>query len=516
MQPSNTTPYRLANVRAAIGHYLLGRGASAIAGLATAIVLVRHMSVPAYAGYIAVMGIVGIITMLASLGLDRAVTRYVPEGRLFHEPGRLAGFVWRMLGARLLMAGLLATILSAIWPWAMRLFDYVSLASMPLAALIYLIASAASQLLATVLQALVRQKLLTQINVVQWGGRLAWIGIIAYQGGELGLEQVLWIMAVPELIGALILSYAVHAAIRPTKPVQETKAIDWPDWSDVRQTAGHSYAFNILASLPQGYFMRTLVAATLPVEIVAAYGFFSNLIDRLRMYLPIQLMYNLVEPVLVARYLESKDTASLVRNAQLMYKANLLILAGGIVFLAIGGPELVGLLTKGKYAELSWILGLLLFQTISGSHVLAMQLVANTLKITHLLSQAGMLALITMLVFMAGAYLAGQPLGMLFGPLVYSMAMNAILVALINRKYIAYRPPLRESARLVAVGALTVLAAIMLLGGLTIHGNVAVIAIAALGGGVFIAFSLRLGFVGAREKELIAQLCRSKAAATNA
>ncbi|MBK6863058.1 MAG: hypothetical protein IPG91_05510, partial [Ideonella sp.] len=55
---------------------MLGRGAGAIAGLAAAVLLVRHMQVQDYAGYTAIMGIAGIVAMLASLGVDRVVTRF--------------------------------------------------------------------------------------------------------------------------------------------------------------------------------------------------------------------------------------------------------------------------------------------------------------------------------------------------------------------------------------------------------------------------------------------------------
>ncbi len=82
----STSPYRLENVRAAIGHFLLGRGAGAIAGLATAVIFVRYMDITAYATYTAFMGIVGIAGMVASLGLDRVAT-IVRAMKEFSHPG---------------------------------------------------------------------------------------------------------------------------------------------------------------------------------------------------------------------------------------------------------------------------------------------------------------------------------------------------------------------------------------------------------------------------------------------
>lgn len=446
-------PYHLDNVRSAVRHYLLGRSAGAVAGLLSAILLVRHMAIQDYAGYIAVMGVAGIVAMLASLGLDRVVTRFVPEGRLFQSQSMLAALVWRMLGARFLATGLVTLCLAVAWPWVVGQFDFVALPDIPLPLAIYLVASA-FQLMGTVLQALVRQRLLTQVTVIQWGGRLIWIIVLVYQGGNIGLQQALWVMAIPELAGAIVMLFAVGSALRQSAP-EDTKTEPgprWPNWHELRYLAAHSYGFNILASLPQGYFMRTLVAATLPVETVAAYGFFSSLVDRLRVYLPIQLMYNLVEPVLVARYLQTKDHFALTSNTQLMYKANVFILAAALVFILIGGHVLVGFVTKGRFLDLTWILVLLLVQLVSGSHVLSMQLVLNVLKANQILSAAGLYALAVMLIFIGSAIFFNQAILILFGTLLYSFVLNFLALALMRWQSVPYRLRIREIGSIVGLG----------------------------------------------------------------
>lgn len=454
---SRSSTYSLSNVRTAIGHYLLGRGAAAIAGFASAILLVRHMDVPSYAAYIAFFGVAGIAGLLSSLGLERVITRFVPEGKLFHEMATLRRFVSRLLGIQLIAALFVAVLLAVAWRPVVSLFDFVTVDDVPPALLLYVVAAALAANLSTALQALLCQKLLTRVTVIQWGARLGWILMLALHGeGNISLAQALWIMAIPELVLVFTLAVALGWNLRSPEPNNTSSLTPptdgWPNRSEVTALAGHSFGFNLLASPPQGYFMRTIVAATLPAETVAAFGFFSNLIDRIRAYLPMQLMYNLVEPVLVARYLEDKDEQALTRNIGLMYKANLLIIVMALLFLAIGGQAAVSLLTAGKYVDQTWILSLLVVQIALGSHVLAIQLLVNVLKKNKLLSLSAAIALGVMLAFLALALAGKQATLVLFGTLAYSLAMNATAYLLVARSHIVYRPPLMDAAKVVAIG----------------------------------------------------------------
>lgn len=454
---ARSSTYSLSNVRSAIGHYLLGRGTAAVAGFLSAILLVRHMDVPSYAAYVAFFGVAGIAGLLSSLGLERAITRFVPEGKLFHEPATLRRFILRLLAVQFCATLVVALLLALAWKPLVSLFDFISADGIPPALILYVVATALAATLSTVLQALLRQKLLTIATAVQWTLRLGWILVLARQGdGNISLAQALWIMAVPELGLALTLAVALTTSLRSPLAAHDSIAgkgkEGWPNLSEVAALAAHSYSFNLLAAPPQGYFMRTIVAATLPAETVAAFGFFSNLIDRMRAYLPMQLMYNLVEPVLVARYLEDKDEQALTRNIGLIYKANLLIIAMTLLFLTIGGPSAVSLLTSGKYVDQTWILSLLIVQIALGSHVLAIQLVANVLKKNQILSFSAVVALTVMLVFLAISIASTQTTLVLFCTLVYSIAMNATAFLLLGRSKIVYRPPLKDTARLVTIG----------------------------------------------------------------
>jgi O-antigen/teichoic acid export membrane protein len=503
----NLSPYRLANVRAAIGHYLLGRGASAVIGFATIILLVRVMDVTAYAGYIAMMGLAGIGSMLSSLGLERTAARFVPEGRLYHSERALMAFAWKVVFARFVAASLVSLLFAVNWSWLSALFDFVEIDHLPWSLAIFLLASSVFSVLSTVIQALVRQKSLTRIIVLIWGGRLLAIAYMSNQQGGLELEQALWLMAISELVGMAALLVAVDKALSHgnwiESPGSSPAVPHWPQWKETRRLAGHAYTFDLLAAVPQGYFMRTLVAATLPVDVVAAYGFFSSLIDKMRAYLPIQLMYNLFEPVLVARYLEDNDEGALSRHIALMYKANLLVVMMAIVFLATSGQEAVALATAGKFVEQTWILILLLVQVALGSHVLAIQLVVNVLKRNYILSQAGAIALVIMVCFVAMVYGAYQPL-LLFAVLVYSVTTNAVALWLLSRCKAVYRPPVKELIILVVLSIPLVLVVDMAAKEFQLTSTVAsVLVLGVVAGMVLALLSVMFRYASEQEFELV-------------
>lgn len=399
--------------------------------------------------------------MLHSLGLERSLTRFVPEGRLTRGPSGSASLVWRLFAVRMSAAAAACAFLWAAWLWVMQWFAFIELQMAPLPLLIYMLSASASQYLSAVLQALVMQQLLTRINVLQWGGRLLAIVVLVQLHRQINLQQALWVMAIPEFACAVVMLYAVRSALgsRSDARMQSGEGESWPVWRQVVSVAGHSYGFGLLALLPQGHFMRTIVAATLPVDTVAAYGFLSLLIDRLRLYLPIQLTYNLVEPVLVARYLRNGDARELAFAAHLIYKLNLLLLLAALVIVLVDGSAVVALLTSGRFEEYSWILALLLLQLVFGSHVLAVQLVLSTLKANQLLSRSAVAALLVMLVFLSGSALSGHSEAIIIGPLLYDLTVNCAVLAVMRSKRIAYELYLHNKIKLCIIAAACVLGA---------------------------------------------------------
>jgi pyruvyl transferase EpsO len=403
---------------------------SAVAGFCTIILLVRHMEVHAYAGYIAMLGMTTVAGMLAGLGMERALMRFIPEGHMHHPAPALAGFIWITSLLRLAVMAAIIGTLYLLWPQFTAHFSGLSIsADFPPALAFLVLNTAMFQLLSAVMQALVQQKTLTRVLVVQWGGRLAIIFAMVTIYADISLTQAIWLMAIPDGVGVLILVLVIHRYLTRLAAVQhgsQMQAAAWPSWPQVRRLSLDNYGYNLVAALPQGSSMIILAAALLAAPFVAAYGFYVNLIDRLKQYLPLQFMLNLAEPVLIAGYVKDKDFGRLWRHNQLLYKSNLMLLMPGLAWIAAIAPQMTSVLTGGKYAEYAWVLPILILQLALGSHATIIQIIINAVGKSEILSLSGCSALLAMAAAIGAVMVGGHYEYLIVTPLVYEIVNNAV------------------------------------------------------------------------------------------
>ncbi|WP_164931995.1 oligosaccharide flippase family protein [Janthinobacterium sp. 17J80-10] len=455
------TPYSHDNVRRGVLHYLLGRGMSAAAGFLTVILLVRHMEVAAYAAYTAILGFCVLAGMLSGLGMERALTRFIPEGVMQHPGLPLRRFIWWTSAVRMAILLLLVCILYAFWPaLAERFAGLAMVPKFPLALAAVLASNAMFQLFSAVMQAMVQQKNLTRILVVQWAGRLVLVLAILSGGTGITLEQALWLMAVPDGIGTVILAWTIHKCLR-TPPastkheqLQERDENDpWPPWQQVGKLSLNNYGYNLLAALPQGSSMIILAAALLAAPFVAVYGFYINLIERFRQYLPLQFMLNLAEPVLIASYIRDRDFARLCHHGRLLYKLNLLLLLPALAWLGAVAVPMTHILTGGKYTEHAWILPLLIAQIAVGSHATILQIIINAIGKSGILTVSGCSALVAMMLAIGLVLFSGEYSWLVVAPLVYEMVNNLAAVTLLGKNGWPYDLQWRFHAKLLLATA---------------------------------------------------------------
>lgn len=452
----HSNPYTKENARQGALHYLMGRGAAGIAGFLTVILLVRFMDVQNYAAYTALSGLVAMCGVLSALGMERVISRYVPEGRLYRTTNELGRFVWITSAIRFI-AGLLVTlVLYLLWPAIDRFLVVSDFKFFSIALACFIVAEVMFQHFSSVLQALVMQKKLTQLLIIQWAGRLVLIAVFVFMNALISWENALWVFAIPEVIGVVCFIVVIKRHLHGlSNPVQtETTKAHWPNWGNVTDVGMHNYGFTLLAAPPQGYFMKLLTSAYLSAEVVAAYGFFISIAEKARQYIPLHFFYGLLEPIMVASYLKDRDFSALSQRCQLLYKSNLLLMVPAIAWVAIAGDPIVGLMTGGKFQGLSWILLLVMVQLTIGSHVVLLQLILNSLEKSKLLISASLVALPIMLIAMAMAVTL-SPVWLLGAPVIFSLAMNLYIVLQLAVTQYSYQPSLK------------------MLGGVTISGLIA-------------------------------------------
>lgn len=430
------SPYTGKNVRAGALHYLLGKGASAIASLLSIVLLVRFTAVDTYARFTAIAGVAVLATVLGEMGLERALARFIPEGRIAQSRKDLERFIATMTWWRVAAAVVLSACVAALWPWIRTLFDNVALPAFPIAFAFYLIASSLFQQYLIVLQSLMIQKTLTRLLVIQWAGRLLMIIPFAAAPGGIPLDAVLWIMSVPEMCCVLACALVLRRHLRalPERDGRDERSgsgAGWPAWAQVRRTARDNFGYALLVTPPQNYVMAMIASATMPPYFVAAYGFFITLGDKVRQYLPVFFFYNLLEPVLVASYLKERQFGALNMRTQLLHKFNVFITLPLVVMLTVAGPEIIAFITGGKYAEYSWILLVMILQLLVTSHLALLQMILNTVNASAVLIGSASVGLAATAVSMMVA--------MQVIPSAFAFALAPIVFALSNTLWIVYR-----------------------------------------------------------------------------
>lgn len=436
VSPSDSI-YGKNNVIENIKHFILGRGLGGIAGFLIVILIARYSSVSVYATFTVLTGIISMVGMFSSMGVERVLTRFLPEAKLNHTPKTLRNFILIVTSFRVAVVSLITLCLCLVWGLLPTLIDKVSLGPFSVVIAIFMIAETMFQHFSTIFQSLVEQRSLTRVMAIQWMGRLILLAYFLSHSTTLSIDQIFLAMLIPEVLGVVTFIGLLSLKIQRLDLRVESNR-HWPNWNEVTKAAIHNYGFCILSYPPQSAFIRLVAGAFLPTHLIAAYGFFSSLMEKGRQYLPLNFFYGLVEPVLIGQFIQHGDFSRLAENAKKLFLANLLVLMPAIAILLVAGKELVETLTTRSFLDERWLLILLVVQLISGSHIVLLQLITNALGLSKLLTRSSIFALVAMLIFWICA-LQVYPELLFFGPLVFSLLCNHLLIKQLNQLGYPYR-----------------------------------------------------------------------------
>lgn len=454
-----SSPYTAANLKSGALHYLGGRIASAAATFAAVLLLARFTTVQTYAAFTALTGLAALTVVLAELGMERALGRFIPDGMLHAGRRAVLRLVVVATLARLAMALALAGLIAAGWDLVRRTLGGADLGAFPPALVCFIAATCLFQHCSVVLQSMMMQKQLTRVMMIQWSARILLIGAALLDGGSISLPRALWIMTVPELCCVAVFALVIWRRLAGAQVETETETVlqAWPDWRAFVRVAGHNYGYGVLAAPPQGFSMRLFAAALMPTEFVAAFGFFLTLVERARQFVPVYFLYNLMEPMLTAAFLQERDFAALNRKVQTLYKLNSLILLPAVAVLAVVGDNVVALLAGGRYVEHAWVLAVVVAQVLVGAQALLLQLVLNAAGHSALLIRGSSFALGVLAVLLACAWTV-RPELLVFADIVFTTANCAYIVLALKRAGLAYSLPWRHlgSGVMAAAGAVAI------------------------------------------------------------
>jgi O-antigen/teichoic acid export membrane protein len=337
-------------------HLLLGKARTSIAGVGTMLLLVRELSLPDFAAYSILFGLVELVSAVTGMGLIHVLTRYVPEAHAAHRHGVTRRLVLTLTFTRF---AILAVALLALYQSADKIAPMIGLDSFEWALQAYLVvvlvrvcATTLFITLESLLHQGVAQTGMSTMTIVRF---LALLGFVFY--GQLDLHIVIMIEVATDLLGAAIMLIGLLRVLprggEESPGGSKNESGNERGWirnnaARMAKFGGKGYAQHILLVPFGGSTDRLLSGARLNTTQVAMFGFAQQIVDLMDRYLPAQMFVGVIRPVLTARYSEGKGFGELVKVCNAIFKLNLFLIGGAAVGVAAGGRPFIDALTNGK------------------------------------------------------------------------------------------------------------------------------------------------------------------------
>lgn len=371
--------YSGARVRASLRIFAIGKAVSAPATILLVFLLASVMSKPEYASYVGAAALLEIGVAFGTLGIEWIAQTSVAAIRVRGNPAQFRRAIRVLFAAQsgaYLAFGLIGMIFAV--PIASLLSNVVTPEVVRLYSLVLMVEGPLRMLRDGLLGVLLLQQAVQISQIARVVGM--YVGVAVVVGTDSPVTAVS--VAAIELFAASVsLAIAVTALVSCLRADEVNPSMS----SDLGEFIGRgSYRFaanaygSFLLTLPLGTeIMTTFVARYLGVEPTAAFGFVARLMETVKRYLPMDLLYAVVKPVTIGRFEQSgRNFQVLSTDVNMMLKANLVTLGFGIAIgLAVGGP-LVATLSSGNVQTAPMLLAVLLATLFGHSLRRAVELVA--------------------------------------------------------------------------------------------------------------------------------------------
>ena len=341
--------YSTGRARRSLLQFAVGKGLSAIVGIAVLLLSVRMMATGEFGLYVAAIAFVEIFYLATGFGLSTIAQRYVAEFRLKADGKQFAGFLNGIMLRRILyaLAGAAAVgAAGALWASAGKVTPpAVQLPVFYALLVLGCITRYADEIFPALLLQGYTQGLLLASHLLRLGGLVACMAMNL----TVGFEQMLLIEVAASLacsLGSLLLLRRYLATDLPASGISTPYANPL-----MASVAGRFYVVQLLGQLWGPNTGKLIVVERLGLVATAAYGFVQSITDMLRNYLPAYLLSSWVRPLMISRYLARGDLQEVNAMASLMFKLSLMCIVPAAAFFLAGGDVFVALASGGKVTE---------------------------------------------------------------------------------------------------------------------------------------------------------------------
>lgn len=345
----------------AVRAFLLGRAAQGVAFFILTLWLVRVLLPADYGAYMALWGIVELLSPLSSLGLLEAARRFLPDLATRGSTSAVRAFVrWTTL-ARLTILLAWALLIALLWGQIAAWLGFDATQSGDGWVVVILIVTVLGfRYACEMLEGLLEQRWSQLAHALMPIGRLGGLALLVGMD-TVSLGAVLWVDAVVSL-GCFLLAEYFLARTLGTMSATGDYAVQ-P--RSVAIFAWHMAGANVLQAAASVGALRLIIARLLGLEAAGLFAFVQQLVSIVSRYMPAQLLTNIIRPMFVSRR-AAGDNTIVAHGLGLMWKSNVLIVICGVALLLVAGDMLVSLASGGRFADAGMAL-LILFVGLGAS-----------------------------------------------------------------------------------------------------------------------------------------------------
>lgn len=446
-----SNPYSLVRARVSLLHFLAGRGACSLLGVGIFVLTVRLLSRNDYGIFIAAVALVEIYYLVSNFGLSTVAQRYVADARITRSTPVLSHFVWNTIELRLTLS--VATVIP-IYLYAntfLGLFD-LHLDPRDTYLLIALfVFGALSRHLDEVLAALLLQGTIQIINLVRNFLKLAYLAVAAVTHMPIGLTNVL----------------ALELATTALATLMALIFFGWQFGFWPKVTPADRYRHDMMWSVSWKYYFIQILAQTyspntfklvsnriLGLAATASLGFAQSIIDMIQNYLPSRLLLSWIRPLMISRYMHSRNIEDLSIVSSAIFKLSFITLLPFSVFFTIHGDEFSALVSHDKYTDQQWLLLFLTLYCLLLTLHLIIQLVTLAIEQVDGNVFATVFACLSIPISILCALRFGLN-GLVIGMILSELIWNSYAIWHLRRGGVGFSLDLAGLARLAAVGVLS-------------------------------------------------------------
>jgi O-antigen/teichoic acid export membrane protein len=454
----SVSPYSGVALSRSAGHFLLGKSVSALLTLTILFWLVRLLSLEEYGTYVTLVAGMELSLVLTSFGLPWIAARYLPESRLHASGDQLAHLVWQIIGrlSLSLLAG--ALLLGFVMPELLTPLGLVQYIEVARAYLFVLFIEGMSRNIRDFVLGPLLQQGKAQLSLVTRNfSLLMLLGLIA-ASDTVHLNDVVIAEIIASTLGALLAWRGLVRYLQAHRNLPGKNDWQLPKWAEMWGVARHMYLSRLISIIYSADVLIFLTQRYLGVEATALFGFLYRLYVQVISYLPATLLFSIIRPKLIASYVGAGGMAELTSNANLVGKLSLFVLMPVLIFVGLGGDELLNLLSGGKFPQAGIYLAVLLITLIPFSQRQILETVAVASGMSQLCFFGGLLGTLALPL----AYRLLESDQGLWGPIaalmIGEMIFNTTLIVALSRAT-TYRPD--------AVGFMKLMTATLIAWGVT-------------------------------------------------